>query len=114
MGTMRRASLAVLALGALLLGTITAIDTASAADPTTFLVRPSVNQLYVLDATPGQELDLVDAADAVVASGTVDTAGSLAWRDLDAGVYTVRTTSSPATVSDPATVTDFDDPAPAH
>ena len=28
----------------------------------------------------------------VVGSGTVDAAGSLAWRELDAGVYTVRTT----------------------
>ncbi|MEP9361913.1 CocE/NonD family hydrolase [Nocardioides sp. CN2-186] len=114
MGTMRRASLAVLALVALLLGTLVATDTASAADPVSFTVRPSVNQLYVLDATPGQALELIDAADAVVASGTVDTAGSLAWRDLDAGTYRVRTTSSPATVSDPATVTDFDDPAPPH
>ena len=112
MGTMRRASLAVLALVALLLGTLTAIDTASAADPATFTVRPSVNQLYVLDATPGQGLELLDADDAVVQSGTVDTAGSLVWRDLTAGVYRVRTTTAPVTVSDPETVTDFDDPAP--
>ena len=62
----------------------------------------------------GQGLELVDGGDAVVGTGTVDTAGSLAWRDLDAGSYTVRTTSGPVDQSATATVTDFDDPAPAQ
>lgn len=75
-------------------------------------MRPSVNQLYVLGATPGQGLELVRGA-GVVASGTVDAAGSLAWRELDPGSYTVRVIGDPAMASAPATVTDADDPAPA-
>jgi predicted acyl esterase len=109
MGSLRRASLAIAALLALLAG-----DVATAADPATFTLRPSVNQLYVLDATPGQGLELVDDTETVVDTGTVDTAGSFAWRELDAGTYTVRTTSDPVTESDPVTVTDFDGPAPAQ
>lgn len=103
-----------MALFALLAGALTATDVATAADPADFTVRPSVNQLYVLDATPGEGLELVDAADAVVGTGTVDTAGSFAWRALDAGTYTVRTTGDPATESEPQVVTDYDDPAPAQ
>ena len=112
MGSLRRASLAAVALLALLAGVLTATDVATAADPAAFTVRPSVNQLYVLDATPGQGLELVDGTDNVVGTGTVDTAGSFVWRELDAGTYTVRTTGGPVTESDPAVVTDFDDPAP--
>ncbi len=75
MGTLRRASLVVVAALAVIAGVLTATNTATAADPGTFTIRPSVNQLYVLDATPGQELELVDSSDAVVGSGTVDAAG---------------------------------------
>lgn len=114
MRPLRRAPLALATLIALLAGALTTTDLATAADPVGFTVRPSVNQLYVLDATPGQGLELVDADDTVVDSGTVDEAGSLAWRGLDAGTYTVRVTADPLTESGPATVTDFDDPAPAQ
>jgi predicted acyl esterase len=114
MGSLRRASLAVVALFALLAGVLTATDVATAAGPATYTVRPSVNQLYVLDATPGQGLELVDAADTVVGTGTVDAAGSFAWRELDAGTYAVRTAGDPVTESDPQVVTDFDDPAPTQ
>ncbi len=44
------------------------------AAPVTLVLRPSVNQLYVLQATPGQALELVDGT-AVVGTGTVDAAG---------------------------------------
>ena len=50
----------------------------------------------MLDATPGQSLELVGDGGDVVGTGTVDAAGSLAWRELDAGIYTVRTTGDPA------------------
>ncbi|MFC6341299.1 CocE/NonD family hydrolase, partial [Nocardioides hankookensis] len=83
------------------------------ADPAPFVLRGSVNQLYVLDATPGTALELVDSGNAVDGTGTVDTAGSLAWRELDKGTYTVRTTSGPVE-SDTATVSDYADPAPAQ
>ncbi len=76
-----------------------------------FELRPSVNQMHVLGATPGEELQLVDA-DGTALSGTVDEAGSLLWRDIDAGTYTVRSTATPAAVSAEATVTDVDDVPP--
>lgn len=111
----RRAAAAVAALaltaGVLAAGAPSVAGVAAAVDPG-FLVRPSVNQLYVLGATPGQGLELVRGA-GVIASGTVDPAGSLAWRELDPGSYTVRVIGDPAMTSAPATVTDADDPAPA-
>ena len=118
MRTARRAAAAAVALTAMLAGVLAGVlagtgaaTTATAAVPT-FEVRPSVNQLYVLSATPGEALDLVDDAGAVVATGTVDTAGSLAWRELAAGRYVVRAAGDPATASGPVEVTDVDDPAP--
>ena len=113
MGAGRKAALCaatVLALAAGALGTTTGSATAAGTDD--FTVRPSVNQLYVLDATPGEDLALVDHDGAVVGTGTVDELGSLVWRQLDAGSYTVRTTGDPVTESDPAMVTDFDGPPP--
>ncbi|WP_243057115.1 CocE/NonD family hydrolase [Nocardioides sp. SR21] len=91
------------AIAALLAGLLTATVPATAADPADFTLRPGANQLYVLDATPGTTLDLVQGG-AVVQSGTVDEAGSLAWRELDAGEYTVAGVG--------VTVPDIDDPAP--
>ncbi|GAB2457483.1 hypothetical protein GCM10027062_41800 [Nocardioides hungaricus] len=100
---------AVAAAGACVLaGTLVATGGASAAGPD-FTVRGSVNQLYVLDGTPGDSLELRDG-DRVVASGTVDDLGSLVWRGLDAGAYTVVGAGG----SVPATVADFDDPAPTQ
>ena len=113
MGAGRKAALCaatVLALAAGALGTTTGSATAAGTDD--FTVRPSVNQLYVLDATPGEDLALVDHDGAVVGTGTVDELGSLVWRQLDAGSYTVRTTGDPVTESAPAMVTDFDGPPP--
>jgi predicted acyl esterase len=112
MGSMRRTSLVAIAAAALVAGAFTATDVATA-DAAPFTLRGSVNQLYVLGATPGTGLELVDSGSAVVGTGTVDTAGSLAWRELDPGSYTVRTTTGPVE-SDTATVTDYDDPAPAQ
>lgn len=85
---------------------------AGAADPGGFTLRPSVNQLYVLEATPGERLELLDSGGAVVATGTVDAAGSLAWRELASGTYAVRAADDPASQSAPVAVTDFADPAP--
>ena len=103
----RRWAAAAAAMACVLAGTLTATSGASAADPA-FTVRPSVNQLYVLDATPGEQLTLVHDG-AVVGTGTVDELGSLAWRQLDAGTYTVE---GDGVSSGPETVTDFDGPPP--
>jgi hypothetical protein len=104
MRTPRRTSLAALALVALLASLLTAPNVAAAKDPGDFTLRPGANQLYVLGATPGETLDLLDDEGDVVQSGTVDQAGSLAWRELDAGEYSVA--------GEAVTVPDFEDPAP--
>ncbi|MGZ6742861.1 MAG: CocE/NonD family hydrolase [Nocardioides sp.] len=109
--TSTRRATSVAALLALLAGVLSTTYVASAADPGGLTVRPSVNQLYVLDATPGEGLELVDHTGAVAGTGTADAMGSFAWRELDAGAYTVRTTDTGAS-SAPAQVTDFSDPAP--
>jgi predicted acyl esterase len=111
---MRRTSLVAIAATALVGGALAVTSTGVAtAAPGDFVVRGSVNQVYLLDATAGQGVELVDGANAVIGTGTVDPAGSFAWRELDPGPYTVRTTSGPA-ASKSATVTDYDDPAPAQ
>lgn len=80
--------------------------------PATFAatVRPSVNQLHVIDAEPGTMLELVarnstSADDTPIAAGTVDEFGSFLWRDIDAGDYQVMdstgATSSSVTVTSP-------------
>ena len=112
MRTARRAATASIVVAAVLAGAQLGSAGATAADAAGFVLRPSVNQLYVLSATPGEELELVGADSATVATGTVDTAGSLAWRDLDAGSYVVRTAAKPGSASAPVTVGGFDDPAP--
>jgi predicted acyl esterase len=56
-----------------------------------FSVRGSVNQVDVTHAPPGDTLELVNAAGAAVATGTVDSLGSLLFRNVDAGDgYTVE------------------------
>jgi predicted acyl esterase len=113
MSVRTRVLAAVVALLALVAGPSLVASQATAAVPA-YAVQASVNQLAVLDATPGQALELVDTAGTVTATGTVDAQGSLLWRELTAGDYTVRDASAPATESAPATVTDFADPAPAQ
>ena len=114
MRTVRRPAIATVALAAVLAGAQLGTTDATAADPGGFALRPSVNQLYVLSATPGEQLELVDGSGSSVASGTVDSAGSLAWRELAPGTYAVRDAADPSIESEPVTVTDFDDPAPAQ
>ncbi len=59
----------------------------------TFSVRESVEQLHVTHAPPGATLEVVSGKGAVVASGTVDTQGSLVFRRLAPGDgYRVRLT----------------------
>ncbi len=113
MRTASRASIAAVVIGTLLAGAQLGAPGAVAADAGDFTVRPSVNQLYVLDATPGEQLELVGAEGAVIATGTVDTAGSLAWRELAAGSYAVRPAGSGVPL-ETVRVTDFADPAPSQ
>ena len=56
----------------------------------TWTMQPGWEQVAILDATPSEQLELVDDEDAVVADGTVDAQGALLFRQVDAGTYTVR------------------------
>lgn len=100
------AALTVLAVAAGLLAA-----TGPAATAATPLVRGSVNQLYVLDATPGQVLELLDGDGDPLRAKTVDAAGGLAWRGLEPGSYTVRVRGG-AALGAAVTVTDVDGPPP--
>ena len=108
-----RALLAVVAVVALALGTQTIVASATAVPPP-FDVRPGTTQLEVLNATSIEGSQLTLLRDGTqVADGTVDSQGSLVWRQLAPGSYTVRSTS-PAYESAPAQVTAFDAAPPAH
>ena len=92
-------------------------ETATTVDTTplpaaAFTVRPGIDQIAVLDATPGEALELVDSAGDVTATGTVDEQGSFLWRQLVAGEYTVRTTGADPTASPAAAVLLRDDVPP--
>ncbi|MFM2077737.1 MAG: hypothetical protein RJA49_1627, partial [Actinomycetota bacterium] len=81
--------------------TTTAV-TEPALAPATFTVRPGVEQIAVLNATPGDALAVWKAGQQV-ADGTVDTQGSLLFRNVESGDgYTVR---GATTVSDAVQVT---------
>lgn len=107
LATRTSAALTVLAVAAGLLAALSA-TTAAAATP---LVRGSVNQLYVVDAPPGQVLELLDSDGDVVGVRSVDAAGSVAWRALDPGTYSVRVRGG-AALGPAVRVTDVDGPPP--
>jgi putative CocE/NonD family hydrolase len=85
-----RALLAVLVVLALALGVESLSGTASAVPPPPFTLRPGTQQLEVLQAAPGLDLRLLHDG-AVVDTGTVDSQGSLVWRQLKRGKYAVQT-----------------------
>jgi predicted acyl esterase len=106
-----RALLAVLVVLALAVGAESVTSSASAVPPTGNL-RPGTTQLEVLDADPGLELQLVRNGE-VVDSGTVDSMGSLMWRQLKPGSYTVQTTDG-TPIGTPAHVTGMNAAPPPH
>jgi predicted acyl esterase len=106
-----RALLAVLVVLALAVGAESVTSSASAVPPTGHL-RPGTTQLEVLDADPGLELQLVRNGE-VVDSGTVDSMGSLMWRQLKPGSYTVQTTDG-TPIGTPAHVTGMNAAPPPH
>lgn len=76
-----------------------------------FEARGSVEQAYVRNATPGQQLVLADKSGTQVAAGTADDFGSLIVRDLAPGDgYTFRAVDgSTVAGSDPFAVLSIDD-----
>ncbi|MEW6433416.1 MAG: CocE/NonD family hydrolase [Myxococcota bacterium] len=81
----------------------------------TFSVRESVEQLHVTHAPPGATLEVVSAAGAVVASGTVDEQGSLVFRKLPPGDgYRVRLAGETPEETRPLTVKSVEGSQPAQ
>ncbi|MBX3025036.1 CocE/NonD family hydrolase [bacterium] len=79
-----------------------------------FAAHGSVNQVYVTGATEGEVLELVGADWLVQQHGTVDSAGALIFRNVDAGAGYRVVAGSPGNLSaSPAlTVTNVDEPPP--
>lgn len=72
-------------------------------------VRPGVHQVAIEGALPGVRLELVDAAGAAQASGRVDLLGSLLFRGVPEGTYTVagdQATTEPFVVLAPDDIPD--------
>ena len=74
-----------------------------------FALRPSVNQLHVLDAPPALTVT-IEGPDGATTQGVVDEQGSLLFRDLPAGDYSVEVGEATTTT----TVSDVADPPPAQ
>jgi predicted acyl esterase len=88
-------------------------EPASSAPPTTAVVapsttvaadgplstRPGVNQIAVVDAPPGAEIEIVNASGDIAAKGITDEQGSYLARQLVPGDYQVTTTGEPLLVS---------------
>ncbi len=113
-----RALFAALSILALAFATQTVVQSASAAPPPpTFTVRPGNQQLEVLDATTGTQLELIRNG-VVVGTGTVDAGGnndgtgSFEWRQLHVGTYGVQVAGNPGTLVGGNKVRSFHAPAP--
>jgi uncharacterized protein len=93
--------------------TTTAAPSTSAApdrEPAGWTVQPGSEQVAVLDVEPGTELELVDADGAdPTASGTVDDLGSLLFRSVTPGTYTIQ---SDTEATEPFDVAALDDVPP--
>ncbi len=74
-----------------------------------FGTRPGPHQITVVGAEPGDELEAVAGDGGVAATGTVDEQGSLLFRDLEPGDYTVN---SNVAATGTVTVTSADEVPP--
>jgi predicted acyl esterase len=107
-----RALVAAFSVLALALASQSVVQSASASPPSPlFTPRPGTNQLEVLDATPGADLELIRSG-AVVGTGTVDSQGSFEWRLLHKGNYQVQLAGNPGSRSVDQLVTSLKSPAP--
>jgi predicted acyl esterase len=87
--------------------------TTIAAAPATFTVQPGTNQLAVLAAAKGTPLELVAGDGSVAAKGVADDLGSLLFRQIDPGTYTVHATGAAPQASKAVEVASPDDVPPA-
>jgi uncharacterized protein len=73
-------------------------------------VRPGPGQITVLGALPGADVRVLVGGDAVVAEGAVDLAGSLLFRDVEPGEYTVELAAAGDVSTTDISVPGFDEP----
>ncbi len=114
---MRRLLVLVVLSLAASLSTPTLATSAQSAPPeaaSAFSAHGSVNQVYVTGAGVGEELSLIDAGGASVATGTSDSASAYLFREVPAAAgYSVVRTSDSATVTGLAVTTPTDHPTDA-
>jgi predicted acyl esterase len=103
-----RSALTIVVLAALALPPADAAATALPA-PT---VRPGPGQIAILDAPPGGDVRVLVGGDAAIAEGDVDPAGSLLFRDIEPGRYTVELEQGGAVTTTDVDVPGFDAPPP--
>jgi predicted acyl esterase len=101
----RRHAVTIVAAALIAPSTVVVAATGSSVDPT---IRPGPGQIAIVDAPPGADVRILADGDAVIAEGAVDLAGSLMFRAVDPGDYTVDVA---ATTTD-VTVPGFDAPPP--
>ncbi|MET0146067.1 MAG: CocE/NonD family hydrolase [Ilumatobacteraceae bacterium] len=70
---------------------------------------PGWEQVALVDAEPGHELELTDDTGAVAGTGTVDDLGAVQFRDVSAGAYTIRDAAEPGTATAPFDVHALDE-----
>jgi len=93
-------------------GTVAATATPTPT-PTGVQLFGSIEQVYLINATPGAEFELRDPSGEVIRSGAADDRGSLIWRDLEpGGGYTVREMAGAALSGAPNTLTPTPLPTP--
>ena len=88
----------------------TVAETAPALETATFTVQPGSNQVAVLDAEAGTALAVYRDGESI-ADGTVDEQGSLLFRELKPGVYTIRSAEATSEEFEVADAGDVPDPA---
>jgi hypothetical protein len=101
-----RRSITVFISAGLVVGGTAAAGSSTETAAAEWLVRPGPGQVALLDAAPGIDVELVGADGSVVRDDDVDLLGSLLFRYLDPGEYTMRSADQ---VSEPFTVPGFDE-----
>jgi uncharacterized protein len=76
------------------------------------IVRPGPGQITVLNAPPGADVRVLVGSDAMITEGAVDFAGSLLFREVDPGPYTVELEDAGNITTTEVSVPGFDEPPP--
>jgi hypothetical protein len=76
---------------------------ATAAGEASPAVRPGPGQIAIVDAPPGVDVRLLVGGDAAIAEGAVDLAGSLLFRGIELGNYTVEIGDAGSVTTTPRT-----------